>query len=307
MKDLYNILGVDYSADSETIKMAYKSLSKKHHPDMGGNEDTFKEISEAFQTLSDRAKKRDYDNKFFRKRNSHSSKPYQRRDKGEFDINYNLTLSIKEIFEGKTTQIHYSTYVFTGSFETCEKCQGKGKTQNKNNFLGSIVYSEDFCPKCGGLGKKVTFEKYDLQNTTVDVNIEPGFPPGQIKTFQGRGHENPFQNSNGDLKLKVDVEEEESWSLDNVDLWYYTDVNLLKFIKGGQILIPHFSSDIIVNLPEKSENSSFEKVLKVKNMGIQRRGFKGNLYIKVKPLIPDYINQEEEELLKKLVECQNFT
>lgn len=61
MKDYYKILEVNRNASIDDIKKQYKILAKKYHPDKGGNEDKFKEISEAFQNLSDPLKKRNYD------------------------------------------------------------------------------------------------------------------------------------------------------------------------------------------------------------------------------------------------------
>lgn len=60
--DYYSILGVDRNADEQTIKKAFKRLAMKHHPDKGGDENKFKEINEAYATLSDPQKKAQYDN-----------------------------------------------------------------------------------------------------------------------------------------------------------------------------------------------------------------------------------------------------
>ncbi|MFH1820506.1 MAG: molecular chaperone DnaJ [Candidatus Nealsonbacteria bacterium] len=60
-KDYYQILGVDKAASDEDIKKAYRRLAHKHHPDKGGDEKKFKEINEAYQTLSDKAKRTQYD------------------------------------------------------------------------------------------------------------------------------------------------------------------------------------------------------------------------------------------------------
>lgn len=62
MKDYYQILGVSRGASSEEIKQAYRKLAHKHHPDKGGDEKKFKEINEAYQILSDKDKKAQYDN-----------------------------------------------------------------------------------------------------------------------------------------------------------------------------------------------------------------------------------------------------
>ena len=61
-KDYYNILGVSKDASDEEIKKAYRKLAHKHHPDKGGGDETkFKEINEAYQVLSDKQKRGQYD------------------------------------------------------------------------------------------------------------------------------------------------------------------------------------------------------------------------------------------------------
>ncbi len=62
MKDYYQILGVSRDASQEEIRKAYRQLAHKHHPDKGGDEETFKEVNEAYQVLSDSEKRRQYDN-----------------------------------------------------------------------------------------------------------------------------------------------------------------------------------------------------------------------------------------------------
>lgn len=60
-KDYYDILGVPRSADADGIKKAFRKLARKHHPDAGGSEEKFKEINEAYEVLSDDAKRAQYD------------------------------------------------------------------------------------------------------------------------------------------------------------------------------------------------------------------------------------------------------
>lgn len=60
-KDFYQILGVDKTASQDEIKKAYRRLAHKHHPDKGGDEKKFKEINEAYQTLSNAEKRNQYD------------------------------------------------------------------------------------------------------------------------------------------------------------------------------------------------------------------------------------------------------
>src|SRR5512147_3134043 len=63
-KDYYRILGVDRSADDKTIKSAYRKLARKYHPDVAKGKDAgerFREITEAYEVLSDPEKRRRYD------------------------------------------------------------------------------------------------------------------------------------------------------------------------------------------------------------------------------------------------------
>lgn len=61
-KNYYEILGVDKKATKEDIKKAFRKLAQQHHPDKGGDEKTFKEITEAYSVLTDDKKRREYDN-----------------------------------------------------------------------------------------------------------------------------------------------------------------------------------------------------------------------------------------------------
>ena len=62
MKDYYNILGIDRSSTADDIKRAYRKLASQHHPDKGGDTARFQEIQEAYATLSDDARRQQYDN-----------------------------------------------------------------------------------------------------------------------------------------------------------------------------------------------------------------------------------------------------
>src|SRR6185369_12816985 len=60
-KDYYSVLGVDKKATQDDIKKAFRKLAHKHHPDKGGTDEKFKEITEAYSILSDEKKRREYD------------------------------------------------------------------------------------------------------------------------------------------------------------------------------------------------------------------------------------------------------
>ena len=162
----YATLGVNNKATNKEIKMAYYAISKENHPDKGGDEDLFKEITEAYKILSNKDLKEEYDKK------------------SKFGANYDELLEIYDFeFSNQTgnykrdndmykewkdkeelTIIIYVDDSFKGSIEyerwvICKKCNGSGKdTESKIEIKGpdgSIKYFDavDGCDYCDGTGK----------------------------------------------------------------------------------------------------------------------------------------------------------
>lgn len=308
MEDLYKILDISYDASQDDIKKAFREKSKIYHPDISsGNDEYFKKLSYAYETLSDITKKKAYDNKFFLKSTRTFFEGQKRNYRSDsFNINYNLTLSLHEIFFGKNATIEFERKIFDGSTLKCNKCNGYGYETVKTNFLGKTIKNTVTCSSCNGSGKKVKKEKYKTEKVSLNVEIERGFPIGQYKTIKNVGHQDPFTNSYGDLVIYVHLNKEPNWEVDNVDLIYYTEVDLLKYIKGGKLTIPHFNKKYNADLPSNKETFGLEKTLKLSKLGLYRNGFHGNLYVKVKPKIPKELTQKEDELLKSLCKENNF-
>ncbi|HMA60281.1 MAG TPA: DnaJ domain-containing protein, partial [Halanaerobiales bacterium] len=170
-KDYYDILGVDKDASQKEIKKAYRKLAKKYHPDMNDGDEQasekFKEISEAYEILSDPDKRKRYDqyghsgineedfnfddfarggfggfedifDMFFgggmggRTRSSRRRRPQRGRD-----LQYKLNISFEEAAFGAKKKITIPRS------ETCPKCNGTG-AENESDIKT--------CPKCNGQG-----------------------------------------------------------------------------------------------------------------------------------------------------------
>ncbi len=190
MEDYYQILGVSRSATKEEIKKAYRKLAHKHHPDKGGDEKTFKKISEAYHVLSNEEKRKQYDR--FGKSgpgagNQHHSDfgGFQgdfdfgdifeeffgfgsrsgggRKRRGE-DIKINVTTSLEKIIKDEervvTLRKMFPCEPCQGDGsapgtkkKTCSTCKGKGKVRKEaGSFLGSFAQIA-VCPDCHGEGE----------------------------------------------------------------------------------------------------------------------------------------------------------
>jgi DnaJ family protein A protein 2 len=136
---LYETLGVEKGADEKEIRKAYRKLAVKHHPDKGGDEAKFKEISAAYEILSDADKRAKYDkfgldgvsddspghtsddlfSMFFGGGRSRSSGPR----KGE-DLNHPLKVSLEDLYNGKTVKLAINRSVLVGESKMCTACDG---------------------------------------------------------------------------------------------------------------------------------------------------------------------------------------
>ncbi len=193
MKDYYKILGVDKKASKEEIKKAFRKLAHKHHPDKGGDEAKFKEASEAFQVLSDDAKRAQYDQFGEAGMGGGSGfggfdfSGFQNAGNGGFE--FDLGDLFGDFFGGQgrgprrgrdisvDIQITFSEAVFgterkillhkqglcdvcggTGaergsSMKDCSTCQGKGKIHEVKRSILGSFSTVKTCETCHGSGK----------------------------------------------------------------------------------------------------------------------------------------------------------
>ena len=179
MIDPYKVLGVDISASKEEIKKAYRKLAIEHHPDKGGSEDRFKEISEAYNILSDVKRKREYDTRnqspefqfgfdfgkgsifddIFRPRSPKKRKIKETKDE---EIVFNMKLCVADIKGGA---IKTGRFLRNVPCPDCNSKGGEGKTEcgicNGSGVFthrpAPNVFQQMPCRTCRGNG--FTFQK----------------------------------------------------------------------------------------------------------------------------------------------------
>ena len=165
----YNVLGIRKFATAKEIKLAYYKISKESHPDLGGNEEDYKEITEAYKILSNKESKEEYDtkskfgnnysefNEIYDFEFKNDAKNYDRDKYDEFvrRDQLNILVYIDDTFDGN---VEYERWVY------CKVCNGSGTDNSakvpvgfsKNiDIDGKLNYLElsDECDFCDGTGK----------------------------------------------------------------------------------------------------------------------------------------------------------
>lgn len=301
MKDYYQILGVSRDSSKDEIKKAYRKLSKQYHPDVNPDgADKFKEIAEAYDTLSDDNKRQQYDNPnpfaggggsmedFF---NMFNQQAQQRRRPNAPDKIVNVEITPLESYTGKEKELSYQvrkqceTCSGTGGDrEVCNTCQGHGRVRQKfgSGMFAQVVESD--CPHCQGEGYRIIKpchgcggQRTKPSFTTVKVNIPQNVDSGDFLRLQGKGDYYPNRGI-GDLILKVNMVKKDQFEKVNNDLVYYHKVGVKDFANMKNIQVPHPDTNISIPLPVALDT---EKPLRVRGKGFKVQGVTGDLFIKL--------------------------
>ena len=278
-KDYYKILGLDTSKVSiDEIKSAYRVAAKKYHPDLNvGNdlaEEMIKDINEAYKTLSEPATKRKYD-KIWNSKNN---------------INNYKKIKGKNIFN-----------IFLGNVETEVKEKTIKQAIKGENVETEIKVSlEEFY----GAEKKISLRTVEGKLKTFSTKIPEGIRNGEKIRLMGQGKKGVNGGKNGDLLIKIDIEDNNNFRLFGSDLCTDLKISPWEAALGAKINIPTIDGDTKIYIPQGIQSG--EKI-KIPNKGYKDgKGGRGELIAEVKIMVPRKLELDEQEMFKKLKEMSNF-
>jgi molecular chaperone DnaJ len=318
-RNYYDILGLQRSATDADIKKTFRQLAKKFHPDVNkdeGAEAKFKEISEAYNVLSDPDKRAQYDNpqqfrsafdpeEFFRGFGFGGSPMRSRGFDIEMQYQISFMDSVKNTERIVTIPKIDSCNACTGrGFSTkstsCTHCQGRGRishTQgnmtfatNCNSCMGSGKETE-YCGNCSGAGR--------IENSQqVNLKIPAGVFTGNKLRLPGFGGPDPQTAARGDLYINIIVESHPVFSREGIDIISEVNVPYQRAILGCTVEAETIAGSKSIAIPELTKNG--DSIIE-KSAGIALNdGRVGDHIFKIKHKMPKKLSNDAKELLNKI-------
>ena len=279
-KDYYKILDLKTSRVSiDEIKVAYRAAVKKYHPDLNVGdslaEERIKDINEAYRTLSVPASKRKYD-RIWNSRNN---------------INNYQKIKGKNIFN-----------MFLGNTEINEETDRKLPQRGEDIETEINVKLEE---AFYGLEKKISLRTVDGKMKTFSVKVPDGIRNGEKIRLIGQGKTGKNGGKNGDLFIKINIENSKTFKLFSSDL--YTDLLLTPWeaALGTRTSVQTIDGETTIYIPQGMESG--EKI-KIPNKGYKDgKGGRGDLVAEIKIVVPKKLTEEENNLFEKLKEVSKFS
>lgn len=342
-RDYYEILGVERGADEKEIKRAYKRLAMKYHPDRTKgdkeSEEKFKEINEAYEVLTNKEKRTNYDQyghaafesgggfggfsggadfgdifgdmfgDIFGGRGGR-----QRVVRGE-DLRYDIEITLEEAVRGTTKDIQINTLASCdhchGSgaekdtkVETCPTCHGSGRIRRQQGFF----VAEQACPHCHGSGKKIESPCKKChgdgrihKKKNLSVKIPASVDTGNQLRLSGEGAAGENGAPAGDLYVVIHVKQHHIFERDGSNLYCEVPVSFTMAALGGEVEVPTLDGRVKLRIPEGTQTG---KLFRMRGKGVSspRNGYAGDLICKIVIETPVKLNEEQKELLQKLEE-----
>lgn len=284
VKDYYKILDLGSNKVSiEQIKTAYREMAKKYHPDLNvgdrKSEERFKDITEAYNVLSDTVSRRKYDRIW----NSH--------------------IGNKKIKKEATTTGNSDIFsIFFGNVKE-EKQQVQDKKNKKAPAKGenleteiNVTIEEAFY----GKNKKISLRTVDGKMKTFDVNIPAGIRDKEKIRLLGQGKQGKNGGKNGDLFIKINITNNANFILQGTNIKTYIPITPWEAALGARINVKGIDEDLSISVAPGT--SSGEKI-EIPQKGYKDgKGSRGNLIIETKIQLPKKIPQQEKIIYEQLKE-----
>lgn len=294
-KDYYKILGIsNYKASPEEIKQAYREQAKKYHPDINTTntmaEERFKDINEAYKVLSEATSRRKYDRMWYNHIGKRQKVKYEEssREKGSVFSDF-FNMFFGETIKDKPTSPKEE--------KKAKKVAIKG--ENIETEI-SISIAEAFY----GNEKKISLRTLEGKMKTFTIKIPAGIRNYEKIRLMGQGKPGENGGKSGDLLIKVQIEDDEKYRLNGIDL--YTNLYLTPWeaALGTKVTLNSINEEISLHVPQGIQSG---ETIHLKEKGyLDGKGGRGELITNVCIMVPKTMTDQEKQLFEQLREVSKY-
>ena len=310
-QDYYDTLGVERSAGEDEIKRAFRKLARKYHPDVNDSEEAeekFKRVNEAYEVLKDPEKRKLYDQLGPNWQGGQDFTPPPEWENVHFGFRsagggttFDFGGGFSDFFE----------MLFGGGLGTAA-AEGRGGSwtmPNQDHEAEIAIRLED---AYRGAERTITLQGHDIDPSgqvrpsiqNLQVKIPPGVTEGSRIRLAGKGGVGMGGGPAGDLYLRVRLEPHPRFRVEGHDLEMEVAVAPWEAALGTVVEVPTIDSTVNLKIPPGSQSG---QKLRLRGKGLPKnRGGQGDLYARVKIVVPKKLSAKENELFTELAKLSDF-
>ncbi|HMK35396.1 MAG TPA: J domain-containing protein [Desulfomonilaceae bacterium] len=287
-RDPYNVLGVNKSASEDEIKAAYRRLARVHHPDMNNNskssEARFKEISEAYEILSDTEKRRNYD------RFGHDNgERYGFRTSNPFASGFGQGQQFNVKFGGGGPGHGMFDDVFSQFF-------GSGGGRHRYAAKGDdLEYDLTISFEQAYHGISATVRVLERK---ISVHIPAGVDTGSVIRVPGQGTPGRRGGSPGDLFLNITVAPHKIFRREGNDIRLTLPISIAEAILGAKVETPGPNGRLVLKIPPGTQSGTSFR-FRGKGFPSLKNGRNGDFYVEAQIVIPERVKPASKDLVEE--------
>jgi molecular chaperone DnaJ len=341
--DLYSVLGVSRKATADEIKKAYRKLAREYHPDRNQgdkqSEERFKEVQEAYDTLSDPEKRKQYDaggmfsgfgprgsgggftsdlgdifSTFFGRRGDPRQAPARGRD-----LETEVRLSFEQAMEGVEISVTVPKQATCGtcggsgakpgtSPTVCPRCGGRGIDTESQGFF-SISQP---CPRCGGRGQVIenpcetcAGSGLTMQRKRYRVKVPAGVRDGSRIRVAGKGEDGPRGGPPGDLYVTTRVSPSPVFKQRaDGNLEVTVPITIAEAIQGATVEVPTLKGTKRIRVPAGTQHGTVQRL---RGEGPPKPGGRGrgDILYRLEIEVPRDLTREQKAALGDFATAMN--